>query len=126
MALEHVNPLPLAVARRVAVQMIQDIVQLHGKGIIHGDLHRGNVLFCLPGLETWTPEQVNNKLGEPMVVDSDSDSDGDDDTESSVRSDNTFCVARTDGSVEISVYKRVWKEENCIFPCNISVLVLFF
>jgi hypothetical protein len=57
------------------------------------DLHRSNVLFCLSGLETWTREQVNIKLGEPMVC-SASDSDmensigSDSDMESSIVSDS--------------------------------------
>ncbi|KAF8251857.1 kinase-like protein [Wilcoxina mikolae CBS 423.85] len=80
-ALEHARPLPLKVARRVAVQMIQAIVQLHGKGVVHGDLHGRNIVFCLPGLETWTREQVDIKLGEPMVC---SVSDSDSDTENSI------------------------------------------
>ncbi|KAF8247852.1 hypothetical protein K440DRAFT_288440 [Wilcoxina mikolae CBS 423.85] len=62
--------------------MIQATVQMHGRGVVHGDLHRGNILFCLPGLETWTREQVNVKLGEPIC------STGDSDTESSTASDS--------------------------------------
>ncbi|KAF8543884.1 kinase-like domain-containing protein [Trichophaea hybrida] len=80
-ALEHARLFPLKVAKKIAVQMIQAIVQLHGKGVIHGDLHRRNIVFCMPGLETWTREQVNIKLGEPMVC---SASDSDSDTENSI------------------------------------------
>jgi serine/threonine protein kinase len=36
--LEQVKQLPLAVARQVAVQMIQAIVQLHEKGVVHGGM----------------------------------------------------------------------------------------
>jgi hypothetical protein len=33
---------------------IQAVAQLHKHGIIHGDLHPGNVLFCTPGIDSWT------------------------------------------------------------------------
>jgi serine/threonine protein kinase len=43
---------------------IQAVAELHKHGIIHGDLHPGNVLFCIPGIDSWTISDFRHHLGE--------------------------------------------------------------
>ncbi|CAD6566951.1 MAG: hypothetical protein CYPHOPRED_001295 [Cyphobasidiales sp. Tagirdzhanova-0007] len=38
----------LPVARAIGAQLIEGISFLHGQGVVHGDLHEGNILFRTP------------------------------------------------------------------------------
>jgi serine/threonine-protein kinase SRPK3 len=78
--------LPLAARMTVAFQIAKGVAHLHDKGIVHGgktpylnlglrrftahfislDLHPSNILFALPGIESWTPEEVIAYLGKPI------------------------------------------------------------
>ncbi|KAA8911850.1 kinase-like domain-containing protein [Sphaerosporella brunnea] len=62
------QPFPVAVARRVAAQVAKGLSYIHSRGVVHGDLHLGNILFRIPNLDLWTPEQVFSYLGEPEKV----------------------------------------------------------
>jgi serine/threonine-protein kinase SRPK3 len=80
--------LPLAARMAVAFQIAKGVAHLHDQGIVHGgkksclnlglpmqgslltsslylDLHPSNILFTLPGIESWTPEEVTAYLGKP-------------------------------------------------------------
>ncbi|KAJ9271666.1 hypothetical protein DTO212C5_2091 [Paecilomyces variotii] len=57
----------LPVARRMAAQLVQAVAFLHSQGIVHGDLHDGNVLVRLPGsMDSLSPEQLYEKYGSPQ------------------------------------------------------------
>ncbi|KAH1287204.1 hypothetical protein KXV81_006667 [Aspergillus fumigatus] len=56
----------LPVARAMAAQLVQAVEFLHSQGIVHGDLHDGNVLVRLPGSrDSLSPEQLYEKYGSP-------------------------------------------------------------
>ncbi|KAK9638209.1 hypothetical protein HCH54_009072 [Aspergillus fumigatus] len=56
----------LPVARAMAAQLVQAGAFLHSQGIVHGDLHDGNVLVRLPGSrDSLSPEQLYEKYGSP-------------------------------------------------------------
>ncbi|KAF7305032.1 Protein kinase [Mycena kentingensis (nom. inval.)] len=58
---------PLNMARRVCGQIAFGIAYLHKRGIAHGDLHAGNILFCLP--RPWTSmEEVEGVIGAPRQI----------------------------------------------------------
>ncbi|KAK4133087.1 hypothetical protein BT67DRAFT_479183 [Trichocladium antarcticum] len=38
----------LILARIITAQLIRATVRLHSRGIVHGDIHLGNILFTLP------------------------------------------------------------------------------
>jgi serine/threonine-protein kinase SRPK3 len=78
--------LPLAARMTVAFQIAKGVAHLHDKGIVHGgktsylnlglrrftahfislDLHPNNIVFVLPGIESWTPDEVIAYLGKPI------------------------------------------------------------
>ncbi|KID88401.1 protein kinase domain protein, partial [Metarhizium majus ARSEF 297] len=59
-------PLMLPVARAIAAQLILAVAYLHAKGLVHGDLHLGNVLFRLPQeFHLWSDEELLENCGEP-------------------------------------------------------------
>ncbi|KAK7558868.1 protein kinase [Phyllosticta citricarpa] len=59
------NKFPIHVARSISVQALLGLSYIHSCGVVHGDLHRGNLLFQRPELEHWTEEEVFENLGEP-------------------------------------------------------------
>ncbi|KAL7267061.1 hypothetical protein RUND412_010365 [Rhizina undulata] len=59
--------LPPDVSRKVAAQLAQGVAFLHACGIVHGDLHQGNLLFCIPGMDRWSEEEVYECFGEPYL-----------------------------------------------------------
>jgi serine/threonine protein kinase len=57
----------LPVARAMAAQLVQAVAFLHCLGIVHGDLHDGNVLVRLPlSMDSLSPEQLYEKYGSPQ------------------------------------------------------------
>ncbi|KAH8819919.1 protein kinase [Xylogone sp. PMI_703] len=56
----------LPTARAIAAQLILAIEYLHSQGIVHSDLHLGNVLLRLPkGIDTLSTDQLYEKYGSP-------------------------------------------------------------
>ncbi|KAE8154969.1 kinase-like domain-containing protein [Aspergillus avenaceus] len=56
----------LPVARGIVAQLIQAVAFLHSQGIVHGDLHEGNVLIRLPeSIDTLSQEQLYERYGQP-------------------------------------------------------------
>ncbi|RHZ48574.1 uncharacterized protein CDV56_102177 [Aspergillus thermomutatus] len=50
----------LPVARAIAAQLVQAVAFLHSQGIVHADLHAGNVLVRLPeSMDALSPEQLS-------------------------------------------------------------------
>ncbi|KAF8535891.1 hypothetical protein BDD12DRAFT_936564 [Trichophaea hybrida] len=43
---------------------------MHARGIVHGDLHPGNIVLCIPGLESyaWTVDTIYEAIGQPQTV----------------------------------------------------------
>ncbi|KAF4977314.1 hypothetical protein FZEAL_6137 [Fusarium zealandicum] len=59
----------LPVARALAAQAVQAVDHLHRNGVVHGDLHVGNVLLPLPELVGHlTPSQIYQQYGEPWKI----------------------------------------------------------
>ncbi|KAF2136517.1 uncharacterized protein K452DRAFT_237370 [Aplosporella prunicola CBS 121167] len=58
----------LPVARAIAAQLIQAVAFLHSKGVVHSDLHEGNILLRLPSsVDCLTPDQLYEKYGQPEL-----------------------------------------------------------
>ncbi|KAJ9487004.1 hypothetical protein VN97_g6322 [Penicillium thymicola] len=58
--------LKLPVARDIAAQVIQAVAFLHHRGVVHADLHAGNILFRLPNsIDELSPEELYQKYGSP-------------------------------------------------------------
>ncbi|KAG7087532.1 hypothetical protein E1B28_013491 [Marasmius oreades] len=63
------KPFQLPVARAIAAQLIQAVAFLHSKGIVHSDIHNGNVLFHLPNsIDHLTLEQLYEKISFPADI----------------------------------------------------------
>ncbi|KAK4672134.1 hypothetical protein QC763_100420 [Podospora pseudopauciseta] len=54
-------------ARSISRQLLLAVDYLHSAGVAHGDIHMGNVLFCLPELEVASPEVIIKDLGPPQT-----------------------------------------------------------
>ncbi|KAI9660685.1 MAG: hypothetical protein M1821_010037 [Bathelium mastoideum] len=55
-----------SVARAIAAQLIQTIAFLHFQGVVHSDLHEGNILLRLPrSINKLTPDQLYERYGQP-------------------------------------------------------------
>ncbi|KAB8207160.1 kinase-like domain-containing protein [Aspergillus parasiticus] len=56
----------LEVARAIAAQLVIAVQYIHSQGLVHGDLHRGNILF-LPsrGFNELATETIYKEYGEP-------------------------------------------------------------
>jgi serine/threonine protein kinase len=58
--------LPVNMARKFVVQCTKGISYLHHNGVVHGDLHLGNILVYYPGLlSAWTVAQVHAAIEKP-------------------------------------------------------------
>ncbi|KAL9097369.1 MAG: hypothetical protein Q9163_006348 [Psora crenata] len=56
----------LPVARAIAAQLIQAVAFLHSQGIVHADIHPGNILLRLSkSLDSLSPDEFYEKYGEP-------------------------------------------------------------
>ncbi|KAI0526212.1 kinase-like protein [Xylaria bambusicola] len=56
------------VARSIISQLALAVGFMHEKGIVHGDIHMGNVFFRLPlDVNNLTPEEIYQKYGEPEL-----------------------------------------------------------
>ncbi|KAH6903328.1 kinase-like domain-containing protein [Coprinopsis sp. MPI-PUGE-AT-0042] len=50
-------------------QLVQGLEYLHSCGIVHGDLHLGNILYHLPGLSTLkSPDDIEKYFGAPTTL----------------------------------------------------------
>ncbi|EEP77601.1 predicted protein [Uncinocarpus reesii 1704] len=59
--------LHLPAARAIASQLVLGLQFIHFQGIVHGDIHLGNVFLQLPpNMQTMTPEQLYAKTGGPF------------------------------------------------------------
>ncbi|KAI1946096.1 hypothetical protein LOZ57_003847 [Ophidiomyces ophidiicola] len=66
-AAEH-RILPLPAARAIAAQLILGVRFIHSQGIVHGDLHLGNVLLSLPpDMQNMTRKELYAKVGQPTI-----------------------------------------------------------
>ncbi|KAF2802448.1 kinase-like protein [Mytilinidion resinicola] len=56
---------PMPVARSIAAQVLLGLDYIHSCGIIHGDLHLGNILIEIPGLDQLPEDEIYFHLGKP-------------------------------------------------------------
>ncbi|KAL9123858.1 MAG: hypothetical protein Q9217_006753 [Psora testacea] len=59
---------PINIARAVAAQATMGLAYIHSCGITHGDLHPKNILFQIPSFDSWTVDEVYEKMGVPEKV----------------------------------------------------------
>ncbi|OJJ51295.1 hypothetical protein ASPZODRAFT_148598 [Penicilliopsis zonata CBS 506.65] len=58
----------MPVARAIAAQVIQAVAFLHHRGVVHADLHAGNIMFRLPNsIDELSLEELYQKYGQPNV-----------------------------------------------------------
>ncbi|PCG98572.1 Hypothetical protein PENO1_057280 [Penicillium occitanis (nom. inval.)] len=58
--------LHLPVARAIATQLVLGVQFVHSRGIVHGDLHLGNILLQLPSdMKNMTLEKLRARTCEP-------------------------------------------------------------
>ncbi|KAH8821940.1 kinase-like domain-containing protein [Xylogone sp. PMI_703] len=57
---------PLETARAITAQLILALSYLHPLGIVHGDLHPGNILLALPDISSLSVEELYAKYTSPM------------------------------------------------------------
>lgn len=58
----------LEVGRAIAAQLMIAVQYIHSQGIVHGDLHRGNILLRLSrDFDELTTEMLYEKYGEPIL-----------------------------------------------------------
>ncbi|KAF5648870.1 dis1-suppressing kinase [Fusarium sp. NRRL 25303] len=56
----------LPIARYITVQMVNAVAYIHSRGLVHGDLHLGNFLLCLPStLDHLSNKQIYEKFSPP-------------------------------------------------------------
>ncbi|PYH33037.1 kinase-like protein [Aspergillus neoniger CBS 115656] len=56
----------LPVARAFSAQVVLAVAYLHSQGIVHADLHPGNILILLPeSMDSLSPEQFYERHGQP-------------------------------------------------------------
>ncbi len=55
-------------ARSIALQMAQGLQELHDAGAVYGDLSTNNLLLRLVDINTWTVDQLYEKLGHPEHI----------------------------------------------------------
>ncbi|CAG8098066.1 unnamed protein product [Penicillium olsonii] len=55
-------------ARSLIVQLLLAVEYIHSQGVVHGDLHIGNILFCLPAdFDQLSIEELYGKYGSPAL-----------------------------------------------------------
>ncbi|GAD91861.1 protein kinase domain protein [Paecilomyces variotii No. 5] len=58
----------LPVAKAIAAQIIQSVAFLHHRGVVHADLHTGNIMLRLPNsIDDLSPEELYRKYGQPTL-----------------------------------------------------------
>ncbi|KAH7910093.1 kinase-like domain-containing protein [Hygrophoropsis aurantiaca] len=57
---------PIDMAQRMVAQIARGVAYLHRIGIVHGDLHPGNVLLYAPEIETWSDQDVQKYFRTPF------------------------------------------------------------
>ncbi|KAI1129347.1 kinase-like domain-containing protein [Nemania abortiva] len=57
-----------AVARAIAAQLIQAVAFLHSRGVVHSDLHEGNILLDFPkSIDSLPADELYEKYGHPEL-----------------------------------------------------------
>ncbi|KAF8971351.1 kinase-like domain-containing protein [Flammula alnicola] len=53
--------------RQLCRQIVQGVTFLHSHGVVHGDLHAGNIGICLPNLDEHSEDDIVDYFGHPEV-----------------------------------------------------------
>ncbi|KAF8509956.1 kinase-like domain-containing protein [Gautieria morchelliformis] len=56
---------PIEIAKNLVAQIMRGVAYLHSCGVVHGDLHVGNILLRIPGIEQMSRQDLQKYLGEP-------------------------------------------------------------
>ncbi|PPQ96570.1 hypothetical protein CVT26_006299 [Gymnopilus dilepis] len=64
--LNHKKP-PFDVCARMITQISRAVAYLHFRGVVHGDLHPGNILLKIPGSESWLEQDLDLYFGPPLT-----------------------------------------------------------
>ncbi|KAI4234761.1 MAG: hypothetical protein LQ352_008152 [Teloschistes flavicans] len=56
---------PIEVARAISAKVILGVQFLHSSGIIHGDLHKANIMLKIPNVDYHTVDQLYERFGSP-------------------------------------------------------------
>ncbi|KAL7359747.1 protein kinase [Histoplasma ohiense] len=58
----------LPVAKAIVAQVIQAVTFLHHQGVVHADLHMGNIMFRFPNsIDELSPRELYQKYGQPNI-----------------------------------------------------------
>ncbi|PYH90636.1 kinase-like protein [Aspergillus ellipticus CBS 707.79] len=64
----YVRLFQLPVAKSIVAQVVQAVTCLHSQGIVHADLHEGNIMLRLPrSIDELSPEQLYDQYGQPHL-----------------------------------------------------------
>ncbi|OBZ73584.1 Dual specificity protein kinase KNS1 [Grifola frondosa] len=53
--------------RQLCHQIVQGVSFLHSHGVVHGDLHAGNIGICLPNLDEHSEDDILDYFGHPEI-----------------------------------------------------------
>ncbi|KAL9578020.1 MAG: hypothetical protein Q9212_005993 [Teloschistes hypoglaucus] len=56
---------PADFARKICYQMGEGLAYLHSSGVVHGDISNANILFKMKPFDSWTEEEIYDRLGKP-------------------------------------------------------------
>ncbi|KAL9576977.1 MAG: hypothetical protein Q9212_006673 [Teloschistes hypoglaucus] len=56
---------PVEVARAISAKVILGVHFLHSNGIVHGDLHKANIMLKIPNVDDFTVDQLYERFGSP-------------------------------------------------------------
>ncbi|KAF8965093.1 kinase-like domain-containing protein [Flammula alnicola] len=66
-SLRDTKPPTLAQLRQLCRQIVQGVSFLHSRGVVHGDLHTGNIGICLPTLDEHSEDDILDYFGHPEI-----------------------------------------------------------
>ncbi|KAH0365787.1 hypothetical protein KCU65_g5776, partial [Aureobasidium melanogenum] len=62
----YFRPLPLSIARRLIADLVATVQDLYAQGVVHGDIHTGNILLRLPEeIRTMDADSLYERIGRP-------------------------------------------------------------
>ncbi|KAI5849148.1 kinase-like domain-containing protein [Tricharina praecox] len=59
---------PMNAARKIGVKMVHAVAELHSRQVVHGSLNPRKFSLTIPGVDSWTPEELRKYFGEPSKL----------------------------------------------------------